>query len=72
MNGDCPFCGGEIERLGIMGDCDWYRCVDCGEEFAFPVEEEDQEIGYVLSESGPGPNSDYFSPIQKLGLDKIK
>jgi len=41
MNGDCPFCGGEIERLGIMGDCDWYRCVDCGEEFAFPVEEED-------------------------------
>jgi hypothetical protein len=42
MDSDCPFCHGELETLGVLGDLAWYRCINCGAEFAFDAEEEEE------------------------------
>lgn len=34
----CPMCGGPVGGLGLLGNLAWYRCVDCGLDFADAVQ----------------------------------
>jgi len=31
-NPECEYCSGEMQKLGRLGNLDWYRCRDCGAE----------------------------------------
>lgn len=39
---ECPYCGGPLVALGLLGQRAWYRCRDCGLQLsllAVPVSE---------------------------------
>lgn len=36
----CPMCGGPAPLLGTLGMKDWFRCRNCGWEFAVDAEPE--------------------------------
>ena len=42
-NIDCPICEGQALVLGTLGRLNHYRCRDCGMDFAYQTEKEENE-----------------------------
>ncbi len=40
----CPACGSIGVELGVLGQLTWYRCEDCGFEFAYNHQIFEEEI----------------------------
>jgi rubredoxin len=38
MQPTCPTCGGFASRLGTLANRVWFRCINCGWEWAFSAE----------------------------------
>lgn len=39
----CKACGGESVYLGSLGRCCWFRCRDCGLDFTYDEEVDDED-----------------------------
>lgn len=41
----CEICEGNLIWMGCLGNKDWFKCRNCGMQFAFGKEEYDDEEG---------------------------
>lgn len=36
---NCKYCGGPSDAMGQLGPLVWFKCQNCGSEYAIPVDE---------------------------------